>query len=101
MKQLYLLKTNTLPGDIDIHSDLLSVIPSALSRKRALKVGREKQKEMVDKEKGPEECILCNPHLKPAGSSAVEIVIKDRVADFINDFPYLPGGSACHISLAS
>lgn len=90
MKRFHLLKTNSLPGDIDIHSDLLSIVPSALSRKRALKAGRERQEEMIDKN-GSENCILCDPCLKPPGSSIREVVIRDRVCDFINDFPYLPG----------
>jgi hypothetical protein len=89
MKEFLTLKTNALPGDIDIHSDLLSVLPAALSRKRALKAGREKQKEMHDP--GPERCIICDPSRKPPGSSRSEVVITNRVADFINDFPYLPG----------
>jgi hypothetical protein len=90
MKQLHLLKTNALPGDIYIHSDLLSVLPSALSRKRALKAGREKQEEMKDN-KGAGKCILCDPNRKPSGSSRSEMVINGRVNDFYNDFPYLPG----------
>lgn len=89
MKEFLTLKTNALPGDIDIHSDLLSVLPAALSRKRALKAGREKQEEMHDP--GPERCILCDPNRKPPGSSRSEVVITSRVADFVNDFPYLPG----------
>ena len=40
MPELLTLKTNSLPGDIEIHSDLLSVMPSALSRRRAEKVGK-------------------------------------------------------------
>src|SRR3989442_15663615 len=90
MKEFLTLKTNALPGDIDIHSDLLSVLPAALSRKRALKAGREKQDEMPDP-KGPGGCILCDPKRKPPGSFQSEVVIADRVADFLNDFPYLPG----------
>jgi len=90
MKPLLTLKTNSLPGDIDIHSDLLSVLPSALSRKRALKAGREKQKRMQDS-KGAGRCLLCDPAgNKPPGSSPCDIVIANRVADFVNDFPYLP-----------
>lgn len=90
-QRFHLLKTNSLPSDIDIHSDLLSIVPSALSRKRALKVGREDQDEMEDK-KGLEKCILCDPSKnKSPGSSRAETVIGTKVYDFINDFPYLPG----------
>ena len=45
---------------------------------------------MRDKKGGPVECLLCNPHLRFPGAS-YEIVIPDRVADFLNDSPYLPG----------
>ncbi|MBU4262582.1 MAG: hypothetical protein KKC76_12060 [Proteobacteria bacterium] len=90
MQSFYLLKTNSLPGDIDIHSDILSVVPSALSRKRALKAGRERQDEMNDK-RGPKSCILCDPSLKPPGTSEFEEIIPERCGDFLNDFPYLPG----------
>lgn len=91
MKEYHLLKKNSFSGDIDIHSDLFSVMPSALSRKRALKAGREEQAEMEDKEKGPEECILCYPTQKSPGSFPYEVVIQNRVADFLHDFPYMPG----------
>ena len=90
MPELLTLRTDSLPGDIEIHSDLLSLVPSALSRKRASKVGKEKQNEMEDK-KGSGGCILCNPDLKPPGTNPIETVIRDRVADFLNDFPYMPG----------
>ena len=79
---------NDLPGEIEIHTDLLSIAPSALSRKRALKVGREKQLPMED---GGKFCLLCNPERKEPGSSPVEVILENRVASFINDFPYLPG----------
>jgi len=88
MKDYLTLKTNALPGDIDIHSDLLSVLPSALSRKRALKAGNVKQEEMVDDK--PDECFLCKPESRAPGSSTAEAVIEERVHNFINDFPYLP-----------
>jgi len=91
MPELLTLRTDSLPGDIEIHSDLLSLVPSALSRKRALKVGKEKQGQMTDKKDGPDKCLLCYPHLRFRGASPSEIVIPDRVADFLNDFPYLPG----------
>lgn len=90
MHGFYLLRTNSLPSDIDIHSDILSVVPSALSRKRALKAGRERQEEMLDR-RGPASCILCNPSLKPPGTSEFEELIPNRCGDFLNDFPYLPG----------
>jgi galactose-1-phosphate uridylyltransferase len=83
------LRKNTLPGDIDIHSDLLSVLPAALSRRRGLKVGKALQTEMQDN-KGPKECILCHPGKKARNLSLKEDIIPNRVADFLNDFPYLP-----------
>ena len=89
LRELHLLKRSHLPGEIEIHTDLLSTVPSALSRKRALKTGREKQKEMDDPE--PEKCILCDPDQKSAGSSETKVLIENRAAHFANDFPYLPG----------
>jgi galactose-1-phosphate uridylyltransferase len=87
-RELHLLQKNDLPGEIEIHSDLLSVMPSALSRKRALKVGRENQLPMEDN--GTEKCILCHPEQKPVGTSRHNILDGGRVACFDNDFPYLP-----------
>jgi galactose-1-phosphate uridylyltransferase len=88
MRHLHLLLKNDLPGDIEIHTDLLSVAPSALSRKRALKVGGEPQSPMADEGKP---CFLCTPEIKEPGSSSVEVLTPNRVACFVNDFPYLPG----------
>jgi diadenosine tetraphosphate (Ap4A) HIT family hydrolase len=88
MRRLHLLHKNDLPGEIEIHTDILSIAPSALSRKRALKVGRERQVPMEDKGHG---CFICNPEIKEPGSSTVEVVVPDRVACFTNDYPYLPG----------
>jgi hypothetical protein len=90
MKEFLTLRTNALPGDIDIHSDILSVLPAALSRKRALKAGREKQEKMSDT-KPRNKCVLCDPNQRPPGTSPYQVIISDRVADFVNDFPYLPG----------
>ncbi len=87
---LHLLQTDDLPGEIAIHSDPLSIMPSALSRKRALKVGSAAQVRMDDP-KGPQRCILCDPTQKPKGTSTHQVLIRDRVAYFENDFPYLPG----------
>jgi hypothetical protein len=42
----HLLNKNDLAGEIEIHTDLLSDVPSALSRKRAPKTGRERQESM-------------------------------------------------------
>ncbi len=90
VRELFMLHKNDLAGEIEIHSDFLSLEPSALSRKRALKTGREKQEPMKDPN-GPENCILCDPQKKPQGTSMEREIIKDRVACFENDFPYLPG----------
>lgn len=87
-RELHLLHKNDLQGEIEIHSDLLSIMPSALSRRRALKVGRESQKLMEDP--APEKCILCHPEQKPVGMSRHSVLIEDKVAFFDNDFPYLP-----------
>ncbi len=89
-RELHLLKKDDLPGEIEIHTDLLSIVPSALSRKRALKTGRETQDPMED-EKGIKNCILCDPDRKHPGTSKGRVLIEDRVGCFDNDFPYLPG----------
>jgi galactose-1-phosphate uridylyltransferase len=89
-RSLHLLEKSDLPGEIEIHSDLLSIMPSTLSRKRALKTGRAEQKQMEDRS-GVKNCILCDPNLKPVGSSLQTVLIENRVAFFENDFPYLPG----------
>jgi len=86
---MHLLKKNDLPGEIEIHTDLLSTLPSALSRKRALKAGREHQAIMPDP--GTATCILCRPELKSVSSYPHEELIPDRVGHFENDFPYLSG----------
>ncbi|MEK7702796.1 MAG: hypothetical protein AAB317_02405 [Nitrospirota bacterium] len=43
---------NDLPGEIDLHWDLLSEQPVAISRRRGLNVGKEPQKPMEDKDGG-------------------------------------------------
>jgi galactose-1-phosphate uridylyltransferase len=89
-----------LIGEIDIHSDILSVAPSALSSKRALKVGAKKQQVMEDPD-GEEKCIMCDPHNnKKRGTSTAKPMldepIKGRVAGFENDFPYMPKDQWVH-----
>lgn len=94
MRALRLLWSSGLPDDIEIHDDLLSFMPTALSRRRAEKVGREKQEPMKDNEGGTNECILCDPENKKRrnpGGSIEEVLIAKRVTSFSNDFPYLPG----------
>jgi galactose-1-phosphate uridylyltransferase len=88
--ELQLLHKNELPGDIEIHTDPLSRTPSALSRKRAEKAGKEKQKPMKDT-KGVNSCILCDLNLKPHGSSKPTFILDNHVAHFANDYPYLSG----------
>ena len=89
MREHCTLHRSILPGDIRIHSDILSVLSSAISPRRAGKVGKEKQTPMDDL-KGTNDCILCNPNIRPTGSNPANDVIKDKVADFLNDYPYLP-----------
>jgi galactose-1-phosphate uridylyltransferase len=87
------LRQMELVGEIDIHEDILSITPSALSLKRALKKGRIGQKPMEDKD-GAGECILCNEDKKKEknpNTSPHETEIPNRVAGFKNDYPYLPG----------
>jgi hypothetical protein len=91
--QLLTLKSNSFRGqDIHIHQDLLSMAPSALSRKRERKPGTELQKEKEDKP-GYSGCILCHPDVKkgknPSGTTH-EISIEGKVSSFLNDYPYLP-----------
>lgn len=88
-REFHLLQKNDLPGEIEIHTDLLSSMPSALSRKRAEKVGNIRQKDMDDP-KGAKGCILCHPDLRPRGANPLEVLIDDKVACFGNDYPYLP-----------
>jgi galactose-1-phosphate uridylyltransferase len=88
-----MLKSNSFRAqDIHIHEDLLSVLPSALSRKRERKPGTELQKEKEDRH-GYAGCIFCHSDVKkkknPTGAP-LEIRIPGKVATFLNDFPYLP-----------
>jgi len=88
-----MLKSNSFRAqDIHIHEDLLSSMPSALSRKRERKPNSELQKPKEDKP-GYDGCIFCHPNVKkaknPTGTQLKE-VISGKVATFLNDFPYLP-----------
>jgi len=78
--------------DIHIHEDLLSSMPSALSRKRERKPNSEIQKDKQDTSGYPN-CIFCHPEVKrkknPVGST-LEVRIPGKVATLLNDFPYLP-----------
>jgi len=75
---------------VEKHDDLFSLGgTSNISPKRAQKLGREEQKPMQDNPNGADGCLLCNPHLKKQGTSPVEVVFPDRVANFLNDFPFL------------
>ena len=82
------LQSNQLPSEIQIHEDILSVLPSALSRKRALKVGQLKQVPMDNRD--PERCVLCDPEIRPVGHSKLCTLADSHVAYFDNDFPFLP-----------
>lgn len=89
----HMLKSNSFRAqDIHIHEDLLCTMPSALSRKRERKPNTELQKEKEDTH-GYDGCILCNPEIKkkknPTGT-VLSVSIPDKVATFLNDFPYLP-----------
>lgn len=82
-----MLKSNSFRAqDIHIHQDMLSVEPSALSRKRERKPGTELQKEKKDKAKYAG-CILCHPDVKkkknPTGTT-MEVVEPGKVASFLN-----------------
>ncbi len=89
----HMLKNNSFRAqDIHIHEDLLSTMPSALSRKRERKPGTELQKEKTDPN-GYSGCILCHPNVKKAknpSGTVHETSIKGKVSTFLNDFPYLP-----------
>jgi galactose-1-phosphate uridylyltransferase len=89
-RETHLLVKNDLPGEIEIHSDLLSTMPSALSRKRALKVRKLKQEEMKDVKEGQSGCLLCHPEKRPAGASEFVEDVPGKVGSFANDFPYWP-----------
>ncbi len=93
LRRPHMLRSNSFRAqDIHIHQDLLSPIPSALSRKRERKPGTELQKEKEDKV-GYDGCILCHQDIKrqknPTGTT-LESKIPGKVATFLNDFPYLP-----------
>lgn len=88
MKEFHILKRAELPGEIEIHSDIFSVIPSAISSRRFSKVHQEKQEPMEDK-KGADKCYICDWKTKKEGTSPPVVVIPHRVANFKNDFPYL------------
>ena len=89
----HMLRSNSFRAqDIHIHEDLLSNMPSALSRKRERKPETELQKDKEDKH-GYIGCILCHPEIKkqknPTGTK-LEVRVEGKVATFLNDFPYLP-----------
>lgn len=84
-----LLMRSELPGGVEIRNDLLSTIPTALSRKRAERVGKPKQEPNEDNPGGPEKCILCNPE-KLVNQPSLQFKCSKRVAAFNNAAPYLP-----------
>ena len=86
----YLLKKIEWPWQIDIHSDPLSIIPSAISRERAYKLGQIVQEEMQDNSGGAAKCLLCNPELLD-GKPQITTHLDGKVMSFPNAAPFLPG----------
>jgi galactose-1-phosphate uridylyltransferase len=80
-----------LPGNIEFHSDLYSPMPVVLSHRRKFKPAQPPQMPMQDMD-GPDNCILCNPELKDSflTKRADTPNCQKRVAQFLNDYPYLP-----------
>ncbi len=95
VKILHLLKKSELAGGVEIHKDILSVIPTALSRKRAQRLGKPNQEPMEDNfggnenKGGPDNCRLCNPEYLH-GHPTLEHKVDRCVASFSNTAPYMP-----------
>nr|VFJ51097.1 MAG: Galactose-1-phosphate uridylyltransferase [Candidatus Kentron sp. DK] len=85
-----LLKKNELPLDIEIHTDPLSVVPAALSKRRAFKRNRIKQEESQDNKGGASKCLFCNPE-ELEGNPEIALHLDNKVMSFPNAAPFLPG----------
>lgn len=85
-----LLKRNELPLHIDIHTDLYSVLPAALSQRRAFKKNKIVQEDYEDWKDGPVSCPFCNLELL-VGNPAVTYHEGSKVISFPNAAPFLPG----------
>lgn len=84
-----MLKKSELAGGVEIHTDLLSVIPTALSRKRSQRLGKPKQESNADNIGGADNCLFCNPE-KLQGQPTLEYKVNGCVAGFSNAAPYMP-----------
>jgi hypothetical protein len=85
---LSLLKKSELTDGVEIHTDLLSTIPTALSVRRAQRLGKPNQLPNEDP-KGPDGCPFCNPE-KLVGKPKLDFVADRKVAAFPNAAPYMP-----------
>ncbi|MCX6720665.1 MAG: hypothetical protein NTW11_02570 [Candidatus Staskawiczbacteria bacterium] len=83
-----LLNKSELTNGVEIHTDLLSTVPTALSIKRAQRLGKPHQEPNKD-ELGVDGCRLCNPE-KLAGKPKLDFVAGGKVASFPNAAPFLP-----------
>lgn len=86
----YLLKRNDLPLDIEIHSDPLSILPAALSTRRAYKRNKIRQEETQDNKGGAAQCLFCNPD-QLEGKPQISLHQDGKVMSFPNAAPFLPG----------
>lgn len=76
-------------NDITIHEDLLSSMPSAISKLREGKPFTPNSTEKRAQRTSSNTCIMCHEENKPNGSRH-EVAISGVVKKFANDFPYLP-----------
>jgi len=84
-----LLTKSELSGGVEIRNDLLSSVPTALSRKRAQRLGKPEQKPNEDNGGGPDKCLLCNPEML-MGQPTLSFKMDNDVAAFDNAAPFLP-----------
>jgi len=86
---LDLLKKSELAGGVEIHTDLFSDVPTALSRKRAQRLGKPEQSPNKDNKEGADECLFCNPE-RLKGQPTLDYKVGGKVASFENAAPYMP-----------
>jgi len=77
------------------HYDLLNPVPTALSQKRAERLGKPNQTPNEDRPGGAEDCNLCSPanprySLVTLDDTPREYVLGGNVARFLNSAPYDP-----------
>src|SRR3989344_467098 len=87
--KLALLERTEWAGGVESHIDFLSAIPTSLSRKRAQRLGKPKQKRNPDNKGGVAKCLFCNPE-RLQGKPTLDYKVDKHVAGFENAAPYMP-----------